>query len=141
MKHSIKIILLIALWLTAVYTVFAQQNITVFQQQVTIEKPLVKKEFATSYPIAINASHLRNCVARGVTSADLSEIYSAVKSSINSNELPSGDPVFGAFFTTEYDDDTLNIIQEKTHGFCFGFHADLTLTLYYFESNGMRRQV
>ncbi|CAN5687998.1 hypothetical protein BH11BAC1_BH11BAC1_29290 [soil metagenome] len=118
-------------------TVFGQRNITVFNTPVNLFAPMVKGEFPTGYPVSIGASHVRDCLASGLKSTNLREIYSAVVNSVNEPTSPNGSPVLGAFFTTEYDGDTLSVMKDKTHGFCFGFHSDSTLTLFYYEVNAL----
>ncbi|MEO8086357.1 MAG: hypothetical protein ABI763_06035 [Bacteroidota bacterium] len=115
--------------------VFGQRNITVFNTPINLFAPIVKGEFATGYPASIGASHVRDCLANGLKSTNLLEIYHAVVNSVTEPLPPNGNPVLGAFFTTEYDGDTLSVIKDKTHGFCFGFHSDSILTLYYYEAN------
>ncbi len=137
MKNLIKPILnLIFAGLLMFRPAFGQVNITVFNTPVNIDKAIEVGEFPTGFPLSIGASELRDCVARDLSRDNLRDIYAAVVNSIDMAALPKGDPVLGAFFTTAFDDDSLNIYKGKTHGFCFAFHMDKILTMYYFEANG-----
>ncbi|MEO8086356.1 MAG: T9SS type A sorting domain-containing protein [Bacteroidota bacterium] len=138
MKNLTKqFLILIFLFALLINNALAQNNISVFNSPVTLHAPMVKGEFPSGYPISIGASKLRDCVARGVSRADLREIYDAVAGSVIQQNIPKGTPVLGAFFTTQYGADTLAIIRNLTHGFCFAFHDVATLTLYFYEVNAL----
>ena len=117
------------------FSVRAQRNISVFGTPVTLDAPIVMKEFPTGFPLSIGASHLRNCKSRQLASGNIQALFNASVSSLNMSNLPNGVPVMAAFFTTEYDGDTLNVILNKTHGLCFAFYDQMKITFYYFEKN------
>ena len=130
-----KILILIFLMSSAIYAVFGQSDVSVFNEHVLVQVPVNKREFATGYPLSLGAQHLKECAARNVSTADLTKIFNAVSNEMEQPDPPMGIPVLGAFFTTQTGDDPLKIVRSKTHGFCFAVHFENTLTVYYYEKS------
>ncbi|HYV55793.1 MAG TPA: hypothetical protein VE933_14495, partial [Chitinophagaceae bacterium] len=97
-------------------SLFAQSSISVFGSLVTLNAPIIKKEFPSGYPRSIGANAVRNYTTRNLNTNILSVLYHTVEADITQQVSPVGTPVFSAFFTTQYGNDTASIIKYLTHG-------------------------